>query len=73
MVDEVIQSMFESAGKQLPLQVNSKETRAGVDVFVAPCGLFHHKIHAAMLMQMDGSGKMQGLIFLGLFLQPRWE
>ena len=35
MVDEVIQSMLEGAGEQLPLQVNGKETRAGVDVLIA--------------------------------------
>ncbi|MHB0982296.1 MAG: hypothetical protein ACYC02_02830 [Thiobacillus sp.] len=28
----------------------------------------HHKINDAMLMQTGGWGKMQGLIFLGLFL-----
>ncbi len=35
MVDEVIERVFESTGEQLPLQVNDKETRAGVDVLVA--------------------------------------
>ena len=35
VIDEVIERVFEGAGKQLPLQVNGKETGAGVDVFVA--------------------------------------
>jgi hypothetical protein len=35
VIDEVIQCMFEGAGEKLPLQVNGKETGAGVDVFVA--------------------------------------
>jgi hypothetical protein len=40
-------------------------------VEVAPCSRNHHKINDAMLMQTGGWGKMRGLIFLGLFLQPR--
>ena len=35
VVDKVIQRMLEGTGKQLPLQVNRKETWAGVYVFVA--------------------------------------
>jgi len=35
VIDAVIERMFEGAREQLPLQVNRKKTRAGVDVFVA--------------------------------------
>ena len=35
VIDEVIEGVLEAAGKQLPLQVNGKKTRAGVDVLVA--------------------------------------
>lgn len=35
VIDEVIQCVFEAAREQLPLQVYGKETRAGVNVFVA--------------------------------------
>ena len=72
MIDEVIECVFEGAGKQLPLQVYGNETGTGVDVLVAGHdSRNHHKINDAMLMQAGGWGKMRGLIFLGLFLQPR--
>lgn len=35
VINEVVECVFEAAGKQLPLQVYGKETRTGVDVFVA--------------------------------------
>jgi len=35
VIDEVTEGVLEGAGKQLPLQVYGKKTRAGVDVFVA--------------------------------------
>jgi len=35
VIDEVIEGVFEGAGKQLPMQVDGKKTRAGVDVLVA--------------------------------------
>jgi hypothetical protein len=38
VIDQVVQRVFEGAGKQLPLQIDGKEARAGVDGFVAGHG-----------------------------------
>lgn len=35
MIHEVVEGVLKSAGEQLPLQVNGKKARAGVDVLVA--------------------------------------
>jgi len=35
VIEEVIQGVFESAGQELPLQVNGEKSGTGVDVFVA--------------------------------------
>ena len=35
MIDQVIECVLKRAGEELPLQVNGKETRAGVEVLVA--------------------------------------
>jgi hypothetical protein len=34
VIDQVAQRVFESAGDELPLQVNGQEAWAGIDVFV---------------------------------------
>ena len=46
VVDQVIHGVFEGAGQELPLQVNSEKSGTGVDVFVAR----HKLVSIARLM-----------------------
>lgn len=43
VIEQVIQSMLEGAGQQLPLQVNGEKPGASVDVFVARHRCFIHQ------------------------------
>lgn len=54
MVDEVVEGMLEAAGKQLALQVNSKETGAGVDGFVASHALSSRLVHGSGVRGLMG-------------------
>lgn len=38
VVDEVIECVFDGAGKKLPLKINGKKSRAGVDMLVTGHG-----------------------------------
>ena len=58
---EQFECVLKRAGKELPLQVYGKKTRAGVDVLVARhavCSII--SINVAMLIQTAGWGKMRG-------------
>ena len=41
VIDQVVQGVFEGAREQLQFEIDGKETRAGVDVFVARHGGLH--------------------------------
>lgn len=68
VVEQVVQRMFESAGDELPLQVNGEKPRASVNVLVARHGASpeqrqRHKLDAIMGLRQDTK--------MILFLQPR--
>lgn len=58
MIDEVVEGVFEGAGKELPFEIDGDEARAGVDVLLAghggspielPVGrLLFHLVHSRM-------------------------
>jgi hypothetical protein len=66
MIEQVIERMFEGAGKQLPLQVNGNETGAGVDVFVTG----HARLRNAFPLQTLNRYLVRGMM-QGVFLQLR--
>ena len=70
MIDQIVQGVFEGAGKQLPFEINDYEARAGVDVLLAGHEI-DSKRDAPMTLDIP-FGSQQNARMKRLFLQLRW-
>ena len=70
VLPEIVQGMLEGAGQQLPLQINGKEARTGVYVFVASHEI-SYKRDAPMTLDIP-FGSRQDARMNRVLLQLRW-
>jgi hypothetical protein len=69
VIDEVVERVFEGAGKQLPFEIDGDQARAGVDVLVAGHGI-GSKRDACMTLDIP-FGSQQNAAMKRVFLQLR--